>query len=782
MRARDATLVCKKHVMKKSGRNNKSEPDDAFNNSCVWMFSGALLLALIAGVAIAIPLAIEHNRQTPSLDAMVLMRSARSRMQPGDCTAGEQWDADTQLCAPHFHAPLAFESEIMDGTYSACDRSFYTMMCGRWMQTHQNENRAFSYGFRKTRHRLHKLIAGDGGSDPALHRFYQSCVTRQSPAARRETRIEFRHAVQSIVGSIRTHADLPRIFGRLARAGYTAPLALSMERHPTEARVIPLLVYDGFPEEMMNDRDVFQVLNAAYDTTHYNAAEVQHKILGVLTVARGLREYHQYDLNAVESYRDYVENVLSGHLTTWNELPHDWNVRQHDGEPPMRGWNRFLQELGGPAFRFARDQPVWYPNAHYMSKLLESGIARFTVPEWKAWVEYSVLYDSHQFDPQLPNDVYFRARDHQGPVGAAGGVSHRMARRNTTDAEHDLAERCLQVTQHMLPGLVAESFLNTYMVDRERDRKEVRHIVHGVLLALRDMVRETQWLSAADKRVLTDKLRATIVRVVEPDVWESEPFAASISVDRYDHNLNMIRRYRVERNLALWKPGAPLYWDRNALAFFAAPVTSINAYYSGPSNSITILAGIMQHPFFDHAYGTVSKYAILASVVGHELSHALDNHGLYWGAQGSLHTHGILSAAGMRRFYNESRCVVREYGPAPAGCEDANAHYGNSTMGEDLADLTGIQAAYRALFEHSALGTHGTMGDKQHFFMVLAQAFCESYDQKHRCDAVANDVHAVAEFRIDRTYSNLKQFHGAFQCHSHQGMWRNATCAPYGQR
>ncbi len=66
------------------------------------------------------------------------------------------------------------------------------------------------------------------------------------------------------------------------------------------------------------------------------------------------------------------------------------------------------------------------------------------------------------------------------------------------------------------------------------------------------------------------------------------------------------------------------------------------------------------------------------------------------------------------------------------------------------------------------------MGDKQHFFMVLSQAFCETMDQQHRCEAVKSDEHAIAEFRIDRTLRNMQEFQEAFGCHTGQAMFRKS--------
>ena len=69
---------------------------------------------------------------------------------------------------------------------------------------------------------------------------------------------------------------------------------------------------------------------------------------------------------------------------------------------------------------------------------------------------------------------------------------------------------------------------------------------------------------------------------------------------------------------------------------------------------------------------------------------------------------------------------------------------------------------------------------KDHKYYQDTINFCEKYDQKHLCEAVANDVHAIAMFRINRTFRNLKEFQRAFSCHTGQGMWKEDVCRVYG--
>lgn len=727
--------------MKRLNRDMKC--GDIWNNGLTWIVIVAIFLAFVA-VAVAVPVALNQQGRHPVL----------RKRDSSTCVGGEEWEAETQMCAPRFHAPLAFEASIMDGSHSACGPSFYHMMCGNWLSHHTNQNRAFSYAHRRIVKRLVKMVTETNGP---LKRFYQSCVSRGTEAAERETRIVYKHMLSRVVEPIRSHADLPRAFGTLARMGYTHPMVLSIEKHPTEARVIPYFGYDNLPEEILNEQSIYRLLVAARGVTSYNMQEEQNMILGVLAISRALRESRTFKMEDVIGFREYVTQSMEYHMRPWSEVHQSWN------------WDRYFQALSGPSFRLALNQTVWMPDERYFKRLITENLRRFSIPEWRSWITFAILYNSHQIEPDLPNNAYFKK--HIGPMGKRHYPSNRI-KRSTQEVD------CIANTEYMLAGLMAEQYLETYMSNREADRRDVFAIVESLRGALRLEIRNTTWLSVADRLLLESKLNATLIRVMEPNIWRSEPFADSISEDRYDHNMNLVRAYRVERNLAMWHAAAydQPAWDRNFLATFASPLTEVNAYYSGQSNSITILAGLMQHPFYSAAYGVVSKYAIMGSVIGHELSHMLDHHGLYWDGEGNYHANGIISEDGMRHFYNASDCVIEQYGPAPSGCQREGMVYGNQTVGEDLADLTGIKTSFRAML---LANPSITLGDKQHFFMVLAQAFCESYDQQHICDSVENDVHAVAEFRIDRTLRNLREFHETFQCHPGHEMWRDQVCSVY---
>lgn len=748
--------------------------DALWNNACLWVFIivfVALVVMLIVSVYVWPPPLVGYG--TGESPWVFKRHSVRQ-----ECHAvhGEALDPEVGICGPIFRAPLAFEPHIMDPTYSACDASFYHMMCGTWIAEHQNEHRTFSYVYNKNQARVRQIIQeGDVGSP--LRRFYQSCVHARAETGKQEAVVEYRHLMENIANTLNSHADLPDVFGKLAALGYTTPFVLSIERHPTQRQWLPLIMPDNFPGTL-NEQQVIQAMIAGRVITHYNVAIEQERIQGVLRVIHALRTHVNTSaaLTNVTDYRSYVRSVFPLQVMRFDALPQQWQARGHEGAP-IPGWQLFFQSLG--LLHLQAEHQVWVVQRAYFQWFCTTGMAQIELNDWRAFVEFSILYNGHKFDPELPNDVYWKQHDAQGPVGPDARIYHRPPRSTpgapteATNVEH----QCVLATQHLLPGLVARAYMDRHMPEAllANVRKDVLDIMSGLNNTMRAMIVETRWLSAQSKVLLLQKLQQTQTRIAAPDVWEPEPFAQSLLPDAYDHNVNMIRRYRVQRNLALWNTP----FTHMALAFFAMPLTEVNAYYSGSSNSITILAGILQAPFYDYTYSVVSKYAVLGSIVAHEMSHMLDVSGMFWDAYGSMQVDGVISAADMEAFFRATDCVIEQYGPAPGGCDDLQVPYGNQTVAEDMADLMGIQMAYRALFD---VQTERPLGDKQHFFMVLAQAFCESYDQTHLCQVVQSDVHAVAEFRIDRTLRNIPAFRTAFACRQGQGMWRDAkdVCKTYG--
>ncbi len=750
-----------------------------YHNDASNCFGWTMALVLV-GLAIAIIVVIAVQPYTyPYYPSARAASDDTVRDADHECTPNEVWDKDLVLCAPRTITPVPILAGLMDPALAdqTCTSSFFQQQCGTWIANHTNENRAFTYVFRKNQHHAADIVR-DPGSGP-VYNFYRSCLdTLVLGSHTSESAIETRHLIRQVTGDFRTHADLPVLFARLARYGFTSPFSVSVEPHPTRPRVVALLRYDGFPPALLDDPDVLTSFLSSGEAADASPVRLAMRAERVINVLRQLSAWHAEREDASPLYGSYEEYIKSATYTR-----HDMTtIGELIDMSSADFWHIYLREINGVGGTFEHDNvdvaadPLWILDKDYFRHLFR-GMTEITVSAWKAYAEFSVIYNTHNFFPELPHDSYFRSHD-AAPVGKNARLEHRLPRVDAGARAPKITEqRCVQLTQRLLPGMIAAEFLHRHMPDHEAVRARVTRVVKNVRSAFVDVLRDTLWMSAETRAASIEKIQNIVVRAVHPSVWETEPFASRLTRDRYLRNLSMIRRYRAQRNIQLWTlaGGTGSHLDRDAIQRFAAPLTTVNAYYAPRTNTITIFAGLISEPFYSAQFSEMSLYATLGMIAGHEMSHALDSSGRLFDKFGSMVE--WWDTADVAEFQHRAQCIVNEYG-APHGCDNAN--YGTQTLGEDMADITGITLAWRAYFEHTAQGRKNTRDDRQYFFKVFAQLWCESYDQEHLCDRVNNDVHSVAWFRVDKTLRQLSQFKDTFGCHASDTMVNENACLMFG--
>ena len=640
------------------------------------------------------------------------------RWKKEECKQDEIYNEELELCAPITYTPTPVNWSLMDRTTRACN-SFYQHMSGLWIKNHKNENRGFGFVYRKNMKNVHTIVK-DPKSGP-IYDFYRSCLdTLVHKGHGTENRQQMMHLHDQITNQVETHSDLAIAFARLMKHGFHAPFAISIMTNPIKPEMIPMLACDTIP----GYTDVI--------TQHLNAWHVRKSTTDFIQYAKG-PEFRQ-------------------DLTTMDELV---------SMAPQNFWEMYLTELNG---RLKKDlvgkQAMWVPDQEYFREFL-GNLKMFTIKQWKAYIRASINYSCTDFMPVLPDDSYFRAHDLLSVTERVQSIAKET--RDFTSTQ------CIMAAHKLLPGLVSSQFLHRDVRDSEKTRARITQVVKNLRSAYAKLIENTDWMSPATKKLAVDKIRSIIVRVMHPNVWETEPFAPRITKDRYLRNLDMIRRHRVARNLELWTKSAI---DRDTVQRFGAPLTTVNAYYSPTTNTITVFAGIIQEPFYSDKFSDMAVYATLGMVCAHELSHGLDPTGRMFDANGSLTEWWLESD--IKAFNKKSQCIVDEF-ISPAGCENAN--YGDQTLGEDMADITGITIAWNAYMTANPTATNT---EKRQFFQVFAQMWAESYDQDHLCGRIKSDVHAVAQYRVDKTLRQMEPFHKAFGCQPGDPMVSLNKCKIYG--
>ena len=263
-------------------------------------------------------------------------------------------------------------------------------------------------------------------------------------------------------------------------------------------------------------------------------------------------------------------------------------------------------------------------------------------------------------------------------------------------------------------------------------------LVHNLLTSMGASLTAASWMSPATKAQALAKLATFDPKLGYPSKWRDYSKLAVVAGDAIGNN-DRASAFEYDRNLA--KLGGPL--DRTEWGM--TPMT-INAYYNPPKNEIVFPAAIMQPPFFDPAADPAVNYGAIGAVIGHEISHGFDDQGRQYDAKGALRDWWTPSDA--TAFNKRSNRLVKQYGdyePLPG------THIqGALTLGENIADLSGLRIAYEAyklsLGGKPAPVIDGLTGD-QRFFLGYAQVWRGKTRDAALLSQLTVDPHSPERFR-----------------------------------
>ena len=149
----------------------------------------------------------------------------------------------------------------------------------------------------------------------------------------------------------------------------------------------------------------------------------------------------------------------------------------------------------------------------------------------------------------------------------------------------------------------------------------------------------------------------------------------------------------------------------------------------------------------------------IGMVMGHELTHGFDDSGRKFDPQGRMIEWWAPEVS--ERFDERTQCVDDQYSAYQVGELNVN---GKLTLGENIADIAGLQAAYDAY--HASLGgkeapvIDGFTGD-QRFFIAYAQTWATKMREAALRQRIATDGHAPGQYRA-LTVRNMDAWYKAF--------------------
>ena len=285
-------------------------------------------------------------------------------------------------------------------------------------------------------------------------------------------------------------------------------------------------------------------------------------------------------------------------------------------------------------------------------------------------------------------------------------------------------------------------------------KKRMIELVSNLKISLGERIAGLAWMTDVTKKEAEAKLAKINVKIGYPDKW-IDYSSLTIGTDSYYSNKKNSRQFETNRSIA--KIGKPV--DRSEWGM--TPQT-INAYYSPNMNEIVFPAAILQPPFFFMNADDAVNYGAIGMVISHEMTHGFDDQGRQYDKDGNLHDWWI--AQDSKNFEAKTKVLVEQYDNYKM-LDDLHVD-GKLTLGENIADLGGMNVAYNGL-QKALKGKNmdakidGFTTD-QRFFLSYAQVWRANTRDEETMRRLKEDVHSPAETRVNAIVYNIPAFYTAF--------------------
>ncbi|CAL2102288.1 putative endopeptidase [Tenacibaculum sp. 190130A14a] len=289
-------------------------------------------------------------------------------------------------------------------------------------------------------------------------------------------------------------------------------------------------------------------------------------------------------------------------------------------------------------------------------------------------------------------------------------------------------------------------------------KKKAKEMIDNVMLGFEKRINGVTWMGDSTKQKALDKLHKLTVKIAYPDKWKDYSALQVKGIKNggsYFENAINVTKWNYEKNME--KLGKPV--DRSEWGM--SPQT-VNAYFNPVNNEIVFPAAILQPPFYNYKADEAVNYGGIGAVIGHEISHSFDDSGARFDGDGNLNN--WWTDEDLKKFTKEGEALVKQFDDVVA--IDSVHINGKFTLGENIGDLGGVNAAYEGL--QIFLGKNGRPADidgftpEQRFFLSWATV----WRTKARPDALKNliktDPHAPGMFRAYMPLKNVDAFYEAF--------------------
>lgn len=502
-----------------------------------------------------------------------------------------------------------------------------------------------------------------------------------------------------------TNFQTDRLFGLFISADFNNP-----------KKNVPYMLQGGLG---MPDRD-------NYIATDEPSVALQGKYRTHIATILKLAKIADADAKAERIY-DLEHKIAATHATREesndvHKANNPWKPADFTAKAPGITWPGFFKSAG------IADQPMimaWHPNAIAGISAL---VASQPLDVWKEYLTYMTINRSAGLLPKAFADESFNFFGH-----VLFGVPQQRAR----------DQRAINATSGALGDAVGKMYAAKYFPPKAKT--EIQTLVRNIVAAFGKRIDNLDWMTPATKAKAKAKLGTLVVGVGYPDRWRSY---AGLKILPNDALGNIMRISKFDYQSSLAKLKQPV--DKGE--WWMTPQT-VNAVNLPLQNALNFPAAILLPPFFDPNADPVENYGSVGGIIGHEISHSFDDSGSQFDADGRLIN--WWTPADYDHFKASSDKLAAQYDtyePLPG------LHLnGKQTLGENIADVAGLSAAYDAYRTSyggkEAPARDGLTGD-QRFFVAFGQSWRGKMRPETLRVIVTTDGHSPDQYRADTVRNN----------------------------
>jgi predicted metalloendopeptidase len=667
----------------------------------------------------------------------ILLSTAAIVAGPVACTSGKDTSA-----AYTVGTELGISKTAMDTSVKPGD-DFYAYANGNWQKTTEipsdrSSTGAFYTAFVETEKRNRELVdaivksAPKEGTDEArIANFYKAYIATDAIDAAGMKPVQ---ADLARFDAVTDTAGLSKVLGEQIRADVDPLNATDFNTEnlfgifvtqglATPGEVLPYMLQGGLG---MPEREYY----LSSDPKMASIRTAYQAYIAKLLTAAGIADA---DAKAKRVY-DLEMKIAQAHATReqsedFTESATVWNKDEFAKKAPGIDWPAFFAaaKLDG-----ASKVAAYHPGA---ITGLSALVASQPLDAWKDWLTFHQINSHADVLPTAIDNAHF----------AFYGTTL-----SGTPQQRSRDKRALAALDTYLGDAVGRVYAEKYFPASAK--AEVSDMVDGIKAAFATRVKAIDWMAPETKKEALKKVETIEVGVGYPETWRDY---GSYSVGANTAYANEIAGGKAEYAHQLAKIGKPM--DKRE--WWMVPQT-VNAVNLPVQNALNFPAAILQPPFFNAKADPAYNYGAIGAVIGHEISHSFDNNGAAFDSTGALRN--WWTDADLKKFEEAGSALAAQYDsykPFP----DLSVN-GKLTLGENIADVAGLQAAYDAyrasLNGKEAPVIDGFTGD-QRFFIAYAQTWATKMRDEALRARIATDGHAPGNYRA-LTVRNLDAWYKAF--------------------